>query len=316
MSRLSQDNGSNNKENNWDKKRKYIKSNVQEGIRYRENMLSDISNVRNNLGKSSEQIGDELVRLRTLDEIYKSPIKVDLNPVVEGSIDRLVYYSEMDVQRWSNFNNQWAPLRNQVNLFNAGITASGTLVPSMASGSMIIAERIEPLSHSYQYTERLNTPTPLDRKRDLSEKLVKINPLFSGRIEGAWHAFNDPSNADRISQAATSFRELLTNILSEFAPHEKVKDAFWFKSETNDGSPTRRQRIRYSLMGNNKEIEGKVFESLTELIDNLFDEFDKLNKLTHLQKYESDLEKRTEDIMIQCQIHLLKLLDLREQYFK
>jgi len=315
---MDQKNGSEDNGNSWDNKRKTIKCNIHKGIKYREHILDDMNSVKNNFGKSSDQIRDELSRLKTLEEIYRlSSTSVDSNPVVEGSIDILVNNSEMDANRWSYLNGQWAPVKKQTESFYAGVIASGSLVPSMVSGSFIIVERIEPLAHRYQYTERLKAPTTLDRKRELNEKLRKFDPFFSSKLEGAWQTFHDSSKADRISQAATSFRELITNILNNFAPYEKVEHSFWFEPEKDsEGKTTRKQRIRYSMMGNNKEIEGIVFDMIIELVDNLFNEFDKLNKITHIQKFESDLEIRTENAMDQCQIHLLKLLDLRELYFK
>jgi len=79
---------------------------------------------------------------------------------------------------------------------------------------------------------------------------------------------------------------------------------------------TRKQRIRYAIMGNNKNTSKKELENIIELVDNLYYEFDKLNKMTHQQREKKELEAKTKEIIDQCQIHLSKMIELREMYFE
>lgn len=315
---MTKDNNSEDDNAFWSKKRRFIRCNIRKSIESREKVLDEINGGRGNFDRVSFQVHNELEKLRDLENFYESDnTRIDVNPVFEGSIDSLAYYSEMDAQRWGWLREQSHKIRTQTDSFVAAASASGSMVPSMVSGTYLIAERIEPLSHRYKYTEKIKTPTPLDRKTELVEKLRKVDSVLALRLEGAWQTLNDTSKADRVSQAGTSFRELITALLNRFAPREDVEFAWWFESDPdNDRRPTRKQRIRYAIVGNNKDISEKELDVIIELVNNLYKEFDKLNKVTHLQKYDTDLDSRTRGIFDQCQIHLLKVLELRESYFK
>lgn len=307
------------KENDpWWKNRRIIKSNIDKGIRSREKFVRYANGIRGDLDASVSQARDEIGRLRILDEIYGYERSgIDLGSVFEGSIDSIAYNSQRDARTWDSLSRDAERVRNQTESIMNTINASGSMVPSITSGTYhIIAERTEPGSHFYKYTDMLNSPSSLDRRRDLSEKLHDIDPYLDTRLNGAWQTIEDKSKQDRISQASTSVRELITNLLNKFAPHKDVKKAWWYEQHPDAKNATRKQRIRYAIMGNNKNISEKELENIIELVDNLYSEFDKLNKMTHQQRDKKELEAKTKEIIDQCQIHLSKMIELREMYFR
>jgi len=53
----------------------------------------------------------------------------------------------------------------------------------------------------------------------------------------------------RINSFAYSLRELIRNVFERRAPEEKVKSCSWFKNETDNGKPSRKQRYIYCVQG-------------------------------------------------------------------
>jgi len=302
----------------WGKKRRIIKLNIDKGITSREKFVRCANGIRGDLDASVSQAEDEIKKLRILDEIYSYEVSgIDLGSVFEGSIDSIVYNSQRDAHTWDFLSRDTERVRNETNSIMNTINASGSMVPSMTSVTYyIISERTDPRSHFYQYTDLLNSPSSLDRRRELSEKLEDIDPYLGIRLNGAWQTIEDGSKQDRISQASTSVRELITNLLNKLAPHQEVKEAWWYEQHPDARNAIRKQRIQYAIMGNNENISEKELENIIELVDNLYREFDKLNKMTHQQRDKKELEAKTKEIMDQCQIHISKMIELREMYFR
>jgi len=302
----------------WEKKRRKIKENIGRGISARNRVLELTNGIRGNMDQVTTQANYDIEKLKILNEIYSvEDTKISFNPVSEGSVDSLYYYSQKDAQTWNAMSRNYSKVKTQTDMLVAHVNASGTMVPSMVSGTRsLISERTRPSTPYYQYTEKLSTPSSQDRRNKLREQLVEKKLSFlANRLEGAWQTLHDRTKSDRISQASTSFRELITGFLNEYAPHKDVKKAFWYEQDPTARNATRKQRIRYAIMGNNRSISGNQFEIIIDLVDNLINEYDRLNKTTHLQQYEKDLEVRTQEIFDQCQIHMLKLIELNEKYF-
>jgi hypothetical protein len=93
-------------------------------------------------------------------------------------------------------------------------------------------------------------------------------------------------------------------------------NAWWYVQSSDTSRATRKQRIRYAIVGNNKSVSEKEFETIINVVDDLYVEFDRLNKITHQQKYDQSVETRVKGSLDQCQIHMLKVIELRETYFK
>jgi len=167
-------NSKDEKENDpWWKNRRIIKLNIHKGIRSRKKFVRFANGIRGDLDASVSQAEDEIDKLRILDEIYGyEGSGIDLGSVFEGSIDSIVYNSRRDASTWDSLSRDAERVRNETESIMNTINASGSMVPSITSRTYyIIAERTEPGSHFYKYTNRLNSPSSLDRRRELSAKL-------------------------------------------------------------------------------------------------------------------------------------------------
>ena len=261
---------------------------------------------------------DELSRLYQIRNIYQQDdVFVKTNPILEGSIDSMTHLSSYDVENMKRLTSNFGSIRTNINSFTASVSASGTMVPSMAVNTLFIADHMEPRKHVYQYTEPLRKPSSLDRQKKLSAQLSKINPILSTELNGAWQTLRDRSKDDRFRQAASSAREVISHLLQILAPDDQVTTTEWFvPNPETKGNPTQRQRAKYAMFGRNDLLNEKELEPIFTLSDNIRNEYRKLNKITHLRKYEYDLQKRTEGLIDQCQIYILKLLEIRKSYFK
>ncbi len=92
------------------------------------------------------------------------------------------------------------------------------------------------------------TPSSLDdRLKRLGTRAA--DPYSQQVIEGAGHALSCDGNPLRVTFFATSMRILFEHLMDTLAPCCKVQTCAWFKTEKEDGRPTRRQRITYAIQG-------------------------------------------------------------------
>lgn len=99
----------------------------------------------------------------------------------------------------------------------------------------------------------------------------------------------------RYNNFAYSIRELSRHFLHRLAPEQNVKNCSWFKKETEDGKPTRSQRIRFAIQGGitNTTLDkwGFNIEELNETIKKVKDVIDTLSKFTHINPDVFDLRE-------------------------
>lgn len=99
---------------------------------------------------------------------------------------------------------------------------------------------------------------------------------------------NDPL---RINSFAYSLRELIRNIFERRAPEDKVKSCSWFKAETDNGKPSRKQRYIYCVQGGldhnfvKEELGMDVLEPWKEIKETI----DSLSKFTHVNNSTFDI---------------------------
>lgn len=97
------------------------------------------------------------------------------------------------------------------------------------------------------------------------------------------------NNSDplRINSFAYSARELLRNVLSRLAPDEDVINCEqWFKVETDNGKPTRRQRILYAIHGglSPEFVLNELAFDIGDYWKEIKDAIGHLNKYTHVNE--------------------------------
>lgn len=198
---------------------------------------------------------------------------------------------------------------------NASVSSAGSLVPSIVHVARHVTEKYG-TEEAKDYVIRWNQPTESDNQKRLSYFLKQIEPRLSIKLDGAWQTLKDRSKKDRFLQASSSMRELISDTLLILAPNEKVEKTPWFNKETNDGKPSQRQRAYYAMVGNNNLIRLDDLTAIEELAKDIRLSYEQLSKYAHLRKYQSDLESYLTRIFNETQIYLLKILELRERYYK
>lgn len=102
-------------------------------------------------------------------------------------------------------------------------------------------------------------------------------------FEASLASLSETGNKLRYNNFAYSIRELSRHFLHRLAPEQNVKNCSWYKKETEDGKPTRSQRIRYAIQGGitNKTLEkwGFDIEELNETIKEIKAVIDTLSKI-------------------------------------
>lgn len=128
------------------------------------------------------------------------------------------------------------------------------------------------------------------------EQIKKIlsSEFEIGLFESAIYNLNDKGNKLRYNNFAYSIRELSRHFLHRLAPDENVKECVWFKVETENGLPTRTQRIKYAIQGGiNDQILGELgldSEELNDEIKSIKRTIDSLSKYTHINPESFELK--------------------------
>lgn len=113
-------------------------------------------------------------------------------------------------------------------------------------------------------------------------------------FESAIHNLSDSDNKLRYNNFAYSIRELSRHFLHRLSHDENVKSCSWFEIQTDNGNPTRTQRIKYAIQGG---LSDKLLKELGFDIDELNEEIisikktiDSLSKYTHINESTFNLE--------------------------
>jgi hypothetical protein len=99
---------------------------------------------------------------------------------------------------------------------------------------------------------------------------------------------NDPL---RINSFAYSLRELIRNIFERRAPEYNIKSCSWFKVETNNGKPSRKQRYIYCVQGglDHTFVKEKLRIDVLGPWKEIKETIDSLSKFTHVNDSTFDI---------------------------
>ena len=140
------------------------------------------------------------------------------------------------------------------------------------------------------------------------KKVEKIRTILSSEFEiklldASIASLNDKGNKLRYNNFAYSIRELSRHFLRNLSPDEKIKQCPWFKKETCDGKPSRRQRIKYAIQGGLTDgmlkESGLDIDELEDYIKSISDTINELSKYTHINEEVFDLKDSKVDKMSQ-----------------
>jgi class 3 adenylate cyclase len=105
-------------------------------------------------------------------------------------------------------------------------------------------------------------PLPDSPESHLTPILINLSNDLADRWQGAVYALN-PRNPDAARHFCTSAREIIARILDEQAPDDAVVAVLPNCELTQNGSPTRRAKIRYFL-----QLKGMGQQDLEEFVEN------------------------------------------------
>jgi len=135
-------------------------------------------------------------------------------------------------------------------------------------------------------------------------------------------SLNEKGNKLRYNNFAYSIRELSRHFLYQLAPELNVKNCSWFKEETENGKPTRTQRIKYAIHGGitNELLEqwGFDIEELTAIVRSIKATIESLSKYTHINPdvfdlSEKDVEKYSKEVLSSFEKFVITIDNYRKQ---
>jgi len=113
----------------------------------------------------------------------------------------------------------------------------------------------------------------------ITDELQKISTDLHQRWQGALFALN-PQNPDAPRHFCTSVREIFTQIIHINAPDDDVFSLVPDCQKTQEGKPTRRDRIRFLLQQSRTE-SGSFEDFIEKDMENLMELFNVFNEGTH-----------------------------------
>lgn len=125
----------------------------------------------------------------------------------------------------------------------------------------------------------------------MSTTIKKIESLLKSDFENqlfeaSLNNLKDLSNKLRYHNFCYSIRELSRHFLHSLSPNDLVFNCGWFKEETDNGLPSRGQRIKYSIQGGIADETlislGFDIDSLKETIKEIKSIIDSLSRYTHI----------------------------------
>lgn len=124
-----------------------------------------------------------------------------------------------------------------------------------------------------------DAPAPDEPASPVTPILQRLSADLCDRWRGALYSLS-PQNPDAARHFCTSAREIVTQILDLHAPNHSVEEAIPDCERTQQGTPTRRAKIRYILQRSG--IEGDELESFVDSdLENVVELFKTFNQGTH-----------------------------------
>lgn len=142
-------------------------------------------------------------------------------------------------------------------------------------------------------------------------------------LDAALHNLKDIDNKLRYNNFAYSIRELSRHFLHRLSPEENVLACNWFEPITDNGKPSRTQRIKYAIQGgiNDENLSALGFdvEELGDDIKALKKAIDSLSRYTHINPdvfglVEEDVKRMSEEVLTHFKVFANRIKDSREDF--
>lgn len=153
-------------------------------------------------------------------------------------------------------------------------------------------------------------------------KKILLSPFEVQLFESSLKNLIDLSNKLRYHNFAYSIRELSRHFLLSLSPDDRVLACEWFTVETDNGKPSRTQRIKYAIQGGITDDllilwKFDVIE-LKETISDIKKTIDSLSKYTHINPDTFDLkdeeiENMSQDVLLAFESFVNTIYDYRNE---
>lgn len=164
----------------------------------------------------------------------------------------------------------------------------------------------------------------------MGDSATKIRQLLKSDFEqklfeAALSNLQDKLNKLRYHNFCYSIRELSRHFLHYLSPNDLVLNCPWFKVETENGLPTRAQRIKFAIQGG---ISDKTLSSLcfdikeqVEIIKSIKSIIDSLSKYTHINPdnfdiRDAEIEKASDEVLEKFELFVETINRYKEELKK
>jgi hypothetical protein len=140
---------------------------------------------------------------------------------------------------------------------------------------------------------------------ELTNEFLKMSDLVAMR-KSAWDTFYSTAIDRHLLGAAHLMRTILTKIISELSPNEKVRESEWWVAPKEGEKEvfTVRQRLGYLIFGSKKEGNNDLEDMAEEIVNKCFVNHDLLLQAAH------GSEKETGEIKVAMRITELTILTI------
>ena len=299
-------------------KQEAIRREIEETIRnysvIREDILKVTGKLHNMVGKIDENV-DRLGKANRVykslpEELFSKPSPVLDSLIASGSeLAGGVYahseYIKGSIQR---IRDESDSLIVTTAVVDASFNTMSNVLISIAKIAVLQDPKIGEL------IEVLELPSPFEKRKELESDLRKIDERLADMYEGAWQTLMDKSKLDRYRQTAHSMRDVITNLLNLLAPHEEVKRAEWYEQISATNQVTRRQRVKYAIMGGKTEktIDEKDLEEINNLAKDTNDVY---HDLSEFHSIDAEGEILIESYMDRSVSVIYLILKLRKRFY-
>lgn len=211
-------------------------------------------------------------------------------------LNTLLEWKEYALQKT---NNEIPRLNKEINILDE---ISRGIQITVVSGNIVTHQVVSTINHTQienpnmDIVRKYNIQKPKfigvkEVEKELDGCLNKINPNLVKRRKGAWTTFYSVSS-DKKAQAAHSLRDILSWIISQYAPNNEVKKAEWweYQENTKDGVSLK-QRLRFLLYGPKKSADEKELDIINSIVEECYKNYDKLKSIAHgSKKYDELIE--------------------------
>jgi hypothetical protein len=153
------------------------------------------------------------------------------------------------------------------------------------------------------------SPTVREKRETLIQRLGTLTATMEAKAREAWQSFDD----GEYMSAAHATREVLSELGHLLGPNKDVEKAAWYGPEKDQGRPSQRQRIKYAIIGAQKDsrIDASDLQRVESLATDARDSYTRLTTEAH-RREKTWQRERVREYMGTAEAVIRQVLDLRD----